>query len=342
MTRESDRAFQQHRKGVLLVGTGGTLAAEPRDVLDWIDYSATGRYRPIAEIVGEVSAMLPGIPISSVDVLQRDSSEIGPEDWLLLGEKVEEMLCDDGIAGAVIVHGTSTLEEAAYFLHLTCTTAKPIILTGAQRPLSTVSSDGLANLLAAICAAQSPQCTGTGVLVVFNSEIHAARDVTKEGTYELGAFRSRNTGPLGCVGADGSVNLLRRPTKRGCPDTDFSRNVLGSLPRVDIVMSYAGCDGYAIDASVSAGARAIIHAGLSPGLPTKAEAKAIDRARDQNVLVVQASRGRQGVVHQSERMQRLGIISALDHSPQKARLIVMLSLAINFTAADIAEALAAY
>jgi L-asparaginase len=68
------------------------------------------------------------------------------------------------IAGVVITHGTDTLEETAFFLDLTVTGSKPVILVGTQRPPSDYDSDGPRNLLDAIRVAVSREAIGKGNL----------------------------------------------------------------------------------------------------------------------------------------------------------------------------------
>ncbi len=113
------------------------------------------------------------------------------------------LLCDrlpeehPDLAGIVIGHGTATLDETAYALNLTAKVDIPIVLTGAQRPSSALSTDAGLNLVNAARVAASPQARGMGVLAVLNDEIHAAREVTKTATLRLRTFRSPDFGALG-------------------------------------------------------------------------------------------------------------------------------------------------
>ena len=117
---------------------------------------------------------------------------------------------------------------------------------------------------------------------MLNDEIHAAREVAKTSTQRLQTFRTPDFGALGQADADG-VNIYRHPVRRRAPDTEF--DVRGAdaseLPRVDVSLSYAGADGADIDAYVAAGAEGIVVAGFAPGLNTKGQVAAIERAHEQ-------------------------------------------------------------
>jgi len=101
------------------------------------------------------------------------------------------------IDGAVVVQGTNTLEETAFFLNLVLKTRKPVVIVGSQRPFTSVSTDAHLNLANAIRVAACEEAQGKGVLAVTNSEINAARDVTKTFTFQVQTFRSRDLGVLG-------------------------------------------------------------------------------------------------------------------------------------------------
>src|SRR5205085_480727 len=137
-----------------------------------------------------------------------------------LGTIVDGRMKDPDIAGVVIIHGTNTIEETAYFLNLTMKHEKPVVIVGAQRPFSTLSSDAGANLLNAIRVAADPAARGKGTLVVVNDEINAARDVTKTNTYRLETFQARELGILGYADPDRIV-FYRAPTRKHTIQSQF-------------------------------------------------------------------------------------------------------------------------
>ena len=96
-------------------------------------------------------------------------------------------------------------------------------------------------------------------------------------TYRLQTFRSPDFGALGHVDGDG-VQVLRATRRRHAPDTEFTQTLPAVLPRVDIVLSYAGVDGVMVEAARNAGARGIVSAGLAPGIATPAERTVLEAA----------------------------------------------------------------
>src|SRR6516162_941393 len=185
------------------------------------------------------------------------------------------------------------------------------------------------------------QRRGKGVLAVLNDEIHAARDVVKTSTYRLQTFRSLDLGALGHVDGDG-VHFYRSPSRRHMPDSQFAASNLDTLPRVDIIYSYAGADGALVEAAVAAGARGIVSAGFAPGSPTPPQCTAFERAAKSGVVVVQCSRAASGRVAPRRRLRQSGIVAGEDLSPQKARILLMLALSTTAEIAAIQQAFSTY
>src|SRR5699024_2875475 len=110
--------------------------------------------------------------------------------WADLAHRITAVLAEPEITGAVVAHGTGTLEETAWFLHLVVDTVKPVVVVGAQRPGSAVASDAQLNLQDALRVAVDPSSYNRGVMVVMNRQIHSARDVTKVANHRLDAMQS--------------------------------------------------------------------------------------------------------------------------------------------------------
>ncbi|HYB40864.1 MAG TPA: asparaginase [Candidatus Methylomirabilis sp.] len=312
-----------------VIGTGGTISGVGRHSLDLYEYMDFGRRQEADELVGrfpEVSAAAEVIPVRFRSI---SSSAVSPQDWLALLGTVHEVAERERVDGVVITHGTATLEETAYFLNLTLKVRAPVVLVGSQRPSNALGTDAGMNLLNAVRVAGAPEAAGLGVLVLLNEEIQSAREVTKTSTYRLETFRSPDLGMLGYADPDGRVAIYRRPTRRRAPDTEFDVRGATTLPRVDIALSYAGADGEAVRAFVAAGARAIVSAGVAPGLATPAETEALLEARRAGVVVVQASRAGSGRVLPRTVLAERGFVAADNLNPQKARVLAMLALTLT-------------
>ena len=306
---------------ILVIGTGGTIASVGADSLDVLDYPDYGTRLEMAAVLARVPEVERFAAVRAVDYRAVPSSAIGPADWLALARLIAAQAGDAD--GFVITHGTSTLEETAYFLDLVLTIPQPVVLVGAQRPISAVGSDAPMNLVAAVRTAAAPAASGLGVLVVLNDEIHAAREVSKTSTYRVQTFRTPDFGALGQVDGDG-VQIYRHPVHRQAGGFDVA--ALAALPRVDIAYSYAGADGAAIDAFVAAGAAGIVSAGFAPGLTAPDELAALRRARASGVVVVQSSRVGSGRIAPRRSLRAEGFIGADNLTPQKARILLALAL----------------
>ncbi|MCG7401345.1 asparaginase [Caballeronia zhejiangensis] len=311
---------------VAVLATGGTIAGQAGDS------SKTAGYK--AGVVG-VDKLLDAVPalgsvarIHAEQIASIDSKDMSAALWTQLARRIDELLAQDDIDGVVVTHGTDTLEETAYLLHLTVKSAKPVVLTAAMRPSTALSADGPLNLLNAVTVAASNDAAGKGVLVAFNNQIHSARDVTKTSTYAVDAFRSPETGVLGFV-QDGRVEFQRTVVRAHTVASEFA--VADRWPMVEIVASYADVSRVTVDALVAAGVRGIVVAGTGNGSMHAVLTQALADAVKQGVAVVRASRVGSGHVMRNGAANddALGTVSAGTLNPYKARVLLMLAVASN-------------
>lgn len=311
---------------VAVIGTGGTISAIGRDAFDLQDYDANGTMLDAAELLARCPRATSDPDCYAVPFSAVSSTAIGFVEWRRLALLCRELVDrDPALTGIVITHGTATLEETAYFLHLTVRVTIPVVLVGAMRPWNGLSSDAALNLRNAIRVAACPEAAGLGALVVMNDEIHSARDVTKGSTACLHAFQSPGHGPLGQVEAD-RVLFHRRPLRDHAPDTEFEIEEVGALPRVDILFAYVGGDDKLARAAAAAGARGIVSAGFAPGETHECEMIALREAAANGIVVVQSTRTGAGRVPPTSRLAANGFVSADDLTPQKARILLALAL----------------
>ena len=312
---------------IAFLGTGGTISFTGRDSLDTWEYMDYGERQSVTEILARFPEVEANAEIIPFNVRQVSSSGIVPDDWLALAAKIREVdATRDDIDGIVVTHGTATLEETAYFLNLTAKTNLPVVVIGAQRPSTGFATDAGSNLLAAVRTAGSAEARGLGVVVLLNEEIQAAREVTKTSTLRLETFKTPDLGMLGYADPDGSVAIYRKPMRPHTTASEFDVSGVEVLPRVDIVPSYAGADGTAIQAFIAAGAKALVMATLAPGLPTPPQVEAVEAAREAGIIIIYSTRAGSGRVLRRATMKRDGIVAADNLNPQKARVLAMLAL----------------
>lgn len=306
---------------IAVIGAGGSIATPARHALDLFEYGQFAKPMAVDALVAKFP--LPGFDVVPVPFHGIDSAAAHPAWWLELNREIARHGEVDGI---VVTHGTSSLEETAYFLHLVVKVRQPVVLVAAQRPPNGLGSDAGINLLNALRVAAAPSARDLGVLVVLNDEIHSAREVVKGANFRLHAFRTPDFGILGNVEPDGAVAIYRRPVRRHAPDTEFEVHDMKDLPAVEVVYCYAGASAAAIEAFLAAGSRGIVIAGMPPGRASPAQRTALVKAVQGGVLVVQSSRAGSGRIVQRSEDRDAGFIPADNLNPQKARVLAMLAL----------------
>ena len=138
--------YEPGRKTVAILTTGGTIAGSG-------EIGKETGYVPGAlsakELIASVPQLSESVNIRAVEICSVNSDDITGEIWIHMARTINELAQDDEIAGFVVTHGTDTLEESAYFLDLTVKTDKPVVLTGAMRPATSLSADGAMSLCTA-------------------------------------------------------------------------------------------------------------------------------------------------------------------------------------------------
>jgi L-asparaginase len=312
------------------LATGGTIAGEGRDA------GAPDAYR--AGVLS-VHALLTAVPmlsnvahVQAEQIANIDSKDMTIELWKKLVQRVNQLLESDAVHGIVITHGTDTLEETAYFLHLTVKNKKPVVLTAAMRPATALSADGPVNLLNATVVAASKKSIGQGVLVVINNQIYSAHDVTKTNTYSVDTFRSNEFGALGWVQGN-QAHFQRSITGMHTNTTESQFNIdqWSELSSVEIIMSYAAPSRATIDAFAAKGVKGIVIAGTGDGtIHSSLEEAAVDAVK-KGIAVVRSSRVCYGHVTHDTYDDQVGFLSAGTLNPWKARVLLMLILTEGIT-----------
>lgn len=306
-------------KIVAIGALGGTIASAPGDGAGAVPTlsaeSLAAAVPELAEIADVRARTLATLPSPSLD-----------EPTILAALRWARQAVDEGAAGVVITQGTDTLEEAAYLLDLFWERPEPLVVTGAMRASHQPSADGPANLIAATRTAVDDGSRDRGVLVVFDDAIHQARWVAKTDSVSTGAFRSPVFGPIGRL-VENEV-VYAAPLGRVAPLMLRSDQELGD-PRVPLVATYLGDDGYALRALRPDDIDGVVIAGFGAGHVSPRMADAIEELA-QDVPVVFASRTGSGPTGKAMYgypgsevdLVRRGAIPAGWLPPVKARLLL--------------------
>lgn len=306
---------------ISLIGTGGTIAER-------ID-PATGACVPalsVADLVAEVPELRALADIRVEQLMNIDSSQARPEDWLQLTRRIDEVLCDPAVAGVVVTHGTDTMEEGVYFVDRTLQHDKPVCFVGAQRSASDPRSDGPPNIRDAVTVTAHPAAGGLGAVVVMNSYIAQARGVRKTQTFNVQTFQPDEGGYVGYV-AFGKVRIYHRPERPPAfpiPDR---------LPRVDLVAMYPGSDGRLLRYAIESGAEGIVVEGVGAGNVNEANYEAIREALRSGIPTVITSRVYYGRVFElyggsggGKTLAEEGCLLAGELTSPQARIQLMLAM----------------
>ncbi|MFT5514819.1 MAG: L-asparaginase [Rhodothermales bacterium] len=309
---------------VVILTTGGTIAGSSQGLL-------SGQ-----EVILAVPSLEDLASFSVEEVFRIGSSQMTPEHWKQLGNKINKLLDDRAdITGVVVTHGTDTMEETGYYLNLVVDDERPVVLVGSMRSSNAVSADGPANLLNAVRVAIDPDARGRGVMIVLNDEIHSARAVFKSDNQRVQAFSSGQLGLLGNTDYD-TVIFYRYPSHRHTVTSLFSGQKEDDLPVVPIIADFAGYDGSTIQEWIDRGAMGIVLQSFAGGRMSRGARDAVESAVLAGIPVVIASRVSGGRIPGTAGVE--GAILATSVSAQKARVLLILALGDNLAQSELQSA----
>ncbi len=306
---------------IAIITTGGTIAEK-------ID-PKTGAAIPAVsgdDLINSVPQLKKMAQYVVINFSNIDSSQMTPEIWLNLSKKVDEVLIEKDIIGAIVTHGTDTMTEGAYFLDISLKTNKPVVFTGAMRAASDPYPDGPPNLINSVAQILSPHSKNWGVTINMNQYINSSRSAEKTQTTNPQTFESGEKGYLGYVVDQQVFRFNDRLYRMHLPRPE-------KLPKVDIIFEYAGFDGSFIRESVKNGAKGIVVESVGAGNVNEPTFQAIQEAINQGVIVVITSRAYWGSVLPlygdeggGESLNRIGAILGGNLRAPKARLLLMLAI----------------
>jgi L-asparaginase len=312
---------------IVILATGGTIAGAAASQTEAGYQSGAVGVDILIQAVPQLAdlAQIKGEQIASIG-----SQDMNDEVWLKLGKRVNELVGSSDVDGIVITHGTDTLEETSYFLHLVVQGDKPVVMTGSMRPSTAMSADGPLNIYNAVAIAADPKARGRGVLVAVDDDIHSAHDIVKTHTTDVATFSS---GEPGLVGAAlfGSNVWYRSPAQVHTKASELGIGSAKALPRVDILYAHANMSPDLIASATGSGAKGLVIAGVGDGNMTAPALEAVKQAIAKGVVVVRSSRVNGGIVRRNIEVSddQLGTVASMELNPSKARVLLQLALLVT-------------
>lgn len=219
----------KHRKKILLIATGGTIAS---------GYTEKG-LAPRIDAEDLLSYVEEHREFCRVDVLQPfslDSTNIYGKHWLELADIIEKNY--GAYDGFVICHGTDTMAfTAAALSYLVQNSRKPIVVTGSQKPINLPVTDARTNLLDSLRFASEEKAHG--INIVFGGKVIAGTRAKKERSKSYNAFSSINY-PSVAVIQDGRIVFYIDDKEKVAGDVRFFHEL---NDRVLLLKLIPGMDG---------------------------------------------------------------------------------------------------
>jgi lysophospholipase len=246
-----------------------------------------------------------------------DSCNMNMDDWAKLVGDVEKYY--DQFDGFVILHGTDTMCYTASALSFMLENLnKPVVLTGAQLPLSETRSDGHGNILGALLMAGSGYSLIPEVCIYFNHQLFRGNRCTKVSSTSFGAYNSPNVPPLATFGMNVSINTgsMQRqisPEKLKCYRTMCSD--------VGTFTVYPGMTPALLEAFLQPPLRGAVLQTYGAGHFPSCQAllQKLKEACDRGVVVVNCSQCVHGTTHTaSQELCELGVVSGADLTVEAA------------------------
>lgn len=315
-------------KHLLVIHTGGTISMSQ----DQSNKVVTNDINPISmhqDVINQYAQ------IDELNPFNVPSPHMTIQHVKQLKDIILEAVTNKYYDGFVITHGTDTIEETAFLLDLILGIEQPVVITGAMRSSNEIGSDGLYNYISAIRVASDEKARHKGVMVVFNDEIHTARNVTKTHTSNTNTFQSPNHGPLGVLTKD-RVQFHHMPYRQQALE-----NVNEKL-NVPLVKAYMGMPGDIFSFYSREGIDGMVIEALGQGNIPPSALEGIQQLVSLNIPIVLVSRSFNGIVSPTYaydgggyQLAQQGFIFSNGLNGPKARLKLLVALSNNLDKAEI-------
>ncbi len=247
-----------HIPKVKLIGVGGTIASikTPEGLIPGLN---------VDRIIRSIPELTNICEIDTFQLMNLDSSNLQPEDWIKIANACIDALNDQTIEGVVVLHGTDTMAHSATAVSfLVRDQNKPIIFTGSQIPFESFGTDARRNIVDSIRVILETDIAET--MIVFDSKVYRASRTTKLREYEFNAFETIDPTPIAEIAR--RIEIIDPFVKR-------RRNSLawldGSInPNVALIRAFPGLKPKMMETLPELGYQGVVISAYGAGnLPTK-------------------------------------------------------------------------
>ncbi len=306
--------------------TGGTIGMEPQP---------GGGVEPgsgFERLMDQVGPHLRGAELVAVHWSDLPSPHMTPERMFALARDVSAVLDRPDTIGAVVLHGTDVLVEAAFMADLTVDAGKPVIYTGAMRYFGELGYDGIRNLINAVRACLLPLPNSLGVVLLMSDRFFTTREVVKVHSVNVDAFAAPESGPVAFVAGERIV-VANKSLQR---DRILPDAALRIEPRVEVLSCFVGMTARVVEDAAARGAAGIILEGFGAGNVPPHIVQPLESVIARGIPVVLATRCIEGGVWPvygyfggGADLRQRGVILAGRLSAPKAQILLMAALGLT-------------
>ena len=318
-------------KNILMIATGGTIACVKSE--NGLVPNIKGE-----DIINLVPELKNICSITTMEIMNIDSSNLSPNNWIKIIETIEKYYND--YDGFVITHGTDTMAyTSSYLSNAIENINKPIILTGSQLSIEAENTDAKDNIYHSFLTACSHKA---GVFLVFNGNIHCGHTVKKVFSEDFEGFCSINNEKAGVIN-NGKIiwNIENKVTSQ---EISFNKNINENIFIIKMIPSLKPD---IIDVLINMGYKGIIIEGYGAGgVPTEECENnfipAIKKAVENNITIVCATQCLYNGVHLDKypmgiMADKYGAISAKNQTLEYTLTKLMIGLGNNMDKPSLKE-----
>lgn len=341
-----EKIFDENKKVVSILGTGGTIASK-------VDYKTGGVYASFSpkEIIVQVPEIENIATIRAREVMQVMSEDMTPKDWKIIAKEVAKEINSDA-DGVIITHGTDTMHyTSAALSFMLKNLKKPVVLVGSQRSSDRGSSDAFLNLICALHFITKSDVAE--VCIVMHENMNDESCIAIRGcrarkmhTSRRDAFKPINDLPIARINPNGKIEMISKNYRKREDNKPYVVLDDNLEEKVALIKMYPGVDSRIIDFYIKNGYKGFVIEATGLGhvatIGKYSMLEKIKKAVAKKIPVVITSQCLYGRVHPTiyanlRKLSKIGCIFVEDMLPEVAYIKLMYALAHGNSSDEVKE-----